>query len=200
MFVHRIAPALDFHDFLNAASFWATGQNPYSDPRFVTPPLSFIVGILGLHSRHATALFLIANLIFVCAATYILAKTFELSNLARVCLVGSVLAFYPVYFLLERGNIDGLVLLLFALSLSARSAWCQVATLAVANNLKLYTLLPSLLKATRRRWREVGLLAVFTACVAIPFARWDTAFLHNLSVRSRLVTGTENLSPALVFG
>ncbi len=200
VFVHRMTPALDFHDFLDAASLWTTGQNPYSDPRFVTPPFSLLVGIVGLHFPHAAALFLIVNLMCVCLATYLLARTFHLSSLAGLCLIGSALAFYPVYFLLERGNIDGLVLLLFALSLSAKSMWVRVAALAVANNLKLYTLLPSLLKATRRRWREVALLAVATVCIAIPFAHWDTAFLHNLSARSQLVTGTENLSPALIFG
>jgi len=115
-------------------------------------------------------------------------------------LLGSVLAFYPVYFLLERGNIDGLVLLLFSISLCARNTFSRVAALALANNLKLYTLLPSVFKAFRRRRREVIYLAAVTVVFAIPFAHWDGVFLHNLLNRATLATGTENLSPAWILG
>jgi len=199
-FVHRISPSLDFHDFLTAASLWATGRNPYSDPRFVTPPFSLTVGIAGRHLAHSPALFLVVNILCICLATYLLAKTFHLSRSARLALLGSVLAFYPVYFLLERGNIDGLVLLLFAVSLCARNTLTRAAVLALANNLKLYTLLPSVFKAIRHRWREVGLLVTVTIAFAIPFGHWDRVFVHNLLTRATLTTGTENLSPAWILG
>lgn len=65
---------------------------------------------------------------------------------------------YPLLFLLDRGNIDGLVFLLVGAALlqPVSSAWLRPALLGVAAAVKIYPAVFAVLLVRERQWRQLG--------------------------------------------
>jgi hypothetical protein len=193
--LQRYPLGLDFGDFYRAAERYVSGTPLYVDLRYVTPPTAAILfaPLTFLSLRSATLLFLVVNLVVVCLGLVIIKRNSGCSWL----LVPGALLSYPVLFLLERGNVDGLVFLLVAFTLvgwGRRDTWIGV-TLMMASLLKVYPLLLFIPAAIERRWRLLGAAALF----ALPWillcpGDWYQFVTSRLFKRSLFFDFQENVS------
>lgn len=201
IFVKRYFFGLDFCDFVHAASLQRGGSNPYSDNRFVTAPLSLLIGRAGLLWPHQSAhWFFVFNLALLGISLQILLRAFSIPMRSALWIWAITFSFYPVYFLLERGNLDIVMLFCVAIVISTRNSLLRAIALAASVNLKLYSILLTLPFLVRRRWLYVIALLFSIALLAVPYSSLYPSFLHSLLTRGATVTGTENLSPGLILG
>lgn len=152
----------DYRDYYHASVYIAHGKSPYSVSRYVTPPLPALANIilipLGFEIARDIFIALIPLLIFFSyLIIYSALKDPDANDGDWLLLSGIfVIAFsYPFYFLLERGNIDGVVLFCICagLSLLRKKPWLGSLLLAVASLLKLYPLLILVSLLFSRRWK-----------------------------------------------
>ncbi len=198
--VQFISFGLDYHDFYQATEDVISGVNPYERSRFVTPPLSALLNMpLSFMPEGAAArLFFIVNASAVFGSVYILSNAYGLSSAQRTPFYLITLLSAPALMLIERGNIDGIVLLLLSLSILAlERETISGALLGVAVALKAY---PAILFAPlllSKRWRLAGAALAVTVLPLI--LRWDLAqsFIGNQLIRGAACRLDENLS---VFG
>lgn len=197
LLVQYIRFGLDFEDFLRAARDFLAGLDPYARARFVTPPLSALIGVplAGLDDATAARVFFAVNVAAVVAAVGLLARVGIYGRGERRALALLPLLAAPSLMLIERGNIDGLVALLIAVAL-ARPAWGVVTgfALALAASIKIYPAILYLPLLLSRRYRAVAAgLAVAVLSVAL-FPELFLAFVHNQGNRAGWVRIDENLS------
>ena len=201
IFVQRFFFGLDFADFYRAASDWLHGTNPYLRFRFFTPPPSLLVGTAFSWIPFETAKYLLfaLNLGIILASVRAVARKLDLSKRCRDYLTGIALLFYPVYFLVERGNLEGLVLGCLCWAFCTENETRRGALVGLAGGLKLYPLLlvaPAILK---RQWRFVlGALVTFSVLMLL-FYPLPHAFLQSVARRGSIFQQIENISPAGVI-
>lgn len=201
VFVKRYFFAMDFHDFVQAAALRLNGLDPYSDKRFVTAPLSLLIGRAGLiWPQQSAHLFFLINLALLGVSLQILLRAFSIGKRAAMLIWAIAFSFYPVYFLLERGNLDMVMLFCVAVVISSRHPLVRALALGVSVNLKLYSVLLTFPFLFRRRWLYA--IALFSSIVlfAMPYGSLYPSFVHSLLARGATATGTENLSPGLILG
>ncbi len=186
----------DLRDFYLAAQRYVEARPLYSEPRFVTPPASAAVAalLLDLPFEAAAGLMAVLSVLGVGSAVALVAASTRdraPGSRRRVILTLAVAlpVSYPLFFLADRGNIDGLVMLLLfsGLYLSSRERHTIVAgaCLALAAALKVYPILALLPLALRRRWRLVLVTIGWLVVVVVVTSPWewveyaDSRLLHR---------------------
>ena len=201
-FVEKHFSGFDFYDFYTASGEWIRGINPYLRRRFCTPPPSLLVG-LSLHwagFRAGHLLFAVINLALILTSVWVVARRLSLSNAARYWMAGITLLYYPVLFLVERGNLDGLMLACLVFAAISDRPWLRAALIGLSAGLKLYSILLLVPLARERRWRAVAGILLLLALLLLPFIHLLAPFGTAILNRGTEMTGTENLSPAVILG
>ncbi len=190
----------DYNAYHVAATHWLQGVDPYTEPRFVTPPTALLVATLfaWLDFAWAHQAFFPCNLALVLISLYVLASRLGLPRRTSLLVVMIALVYYPFYALLERGNIDGVMLALIAFAYTSRNRLLRAALVAVSISLKLYTVIILGLYARRRRWLPLVAIVAFVLVTQLPFLNFETSFFHTLTTRVARIRVNENISPAAV--
>ena len=203
-----IMPGVDYQDFYQASLQILRGGNPYQIARYVTPPWFAVANIpfalLGFEVARAVFMSLIPVMVLV---SYLLISRrlndspSEQNDWFVFAGIFVILFSYPFYFLFERGNIDGVVLLLMCLGLlmMPNRPWLGGLFLALAIHFKLYPvlLLPALFVS--RRWKPLlwtSVWIVILTILVVPY--WDD-FAILLSKRSNSFQLFENGSLVNTF-
>jgi hypothetical protein len=195
VFLHPWITGIDFKDFYIAALDYVGGLDPYLRERFNKPPLGalFVFPFLGIGLFDAARTFFLFNAASVVSALWIVCRALRARAFAQLMIVCATSL--PVYFLLDRGNLDGLVMLLVASAAMGISEAGLGAALWAAAALKFYPLLLVLPFIAMRRWRALLCFAVCTAVSLAAFLPLWLGFFHSLGARAALQVGPENYSP-----
>jgi hypothetical protein len=182
---------LDMKDFFVAGGLWAAGNSPYEWWRYVTPPLPAFLSrfLVPLGWPHFLAVALAVS-IASCGAAYALAvgAFYRLRSAAGAAIlllgVSAMAISYPFVFLVDRGNVDGIVFALMcaAIVLAGTSRdVCSGVLVATAASVKLYPAVLVIPMLLHRKWR---LLAVtLMALVALALLTGVGACTQYLSSR-----------------
>ena len=201
IFVQRFFFGLDFADFYRAGSDWLNGVNPYLRERFFTPPPSLLVGTVfaGIPFDIAKIVFFALNLGIILISVRAVAQKLGLSHRCRDYLTGIAFLFYPVYFLVERGNLEGLVLGCLCWAFCTKHETARGVLVGLAGGLKLYPLLLLAASVRKRDWR-FQLTALITFSLLM-WAFYPLLHLFVSSVRQRgfVYHEVENISPAAII-
>jgi len=206
-FINKFILGLDYRDFYQASTAVARGDTPYSVARYVTPPLPAILNLPFLAIPFEQARFIISGLVLVavCVGYILTVDTFTGRDADRpeLLLAGltAILFSYPFYFLFDRGNVDGFVLLLLAgalLALRRFPVWAGLL-FSFAIHVKLYPvlILPALLVVRQRRAALAAVL--FTILLAAMTPAYTMDFVERLLSRGQQFRITENGSLACTF-
>jgi hypothetical protein len=195
----------DFRDFHWAGRYFLKGTDPWQWERFVTPPLSLyvILPFSFMPAKLAAQIFFFVNFICLLCGAYLYSSVFVLKgrhvHWGGLVLFITILFSYPVYFLLHRGNIDGVVFLLIALGLffasrpqgSANDLLASLF-LALACHVKIYPILMIVPLIMVRRWRLFFFFIFWLICFAfLTFGMWGS-FFDKILVRESIFRMTEN--------
>jgi hypothetical protein len=157
-----IMPGVDYRDFYQASLQVSQGGSPYFIERYVTPPLFALVNLLFTRMGFETARALFMLLIpFMVLFSYLLvSRVLMRSDLKEndwITFSGIlvILFSYPLYFLFERGNIDGVVLIFMCLGLYLMPEEPRLGGLLLASaiHFKLYPILLLIPLLLSRRWK-----------------------------------------------
>ena len=115
------------------------------------------------------------------------------------CLI--VLTSYPVLFLVDRGNQEGLqfvLLVLFLLSFSSKSYLMSAFWLVLAFCMKPFALVFAVMYLSRDKWKYIAVF-IFGICLAtwITFSVVPGGFIHNLH---SMLVGYQNYDEVYVLG
>jgi Glycosyltransferase family 87 len=210
-FVQKIRVQVDFQDFYQAAIDWAHGANPYlrldqfQYHRFNKPaPILWIILPLTRFSEPTAAhIFYAANLLAIAIALWGICRYFELSRSESLFLVGVGSMFFPLIFVAERGNLDGLMLMLVVLALMLKNPIAKGFVLGLSVALKLYTAMLAVPLAVNRRWKQTTTTFVVCAALFLSVFPLFASFLRTQMARSAEAYLVENISPAAlatIFG
>jgi hypothetical protein len=198
----------DFRDFQWAARYLLEGRNPWEWERFVTPPWSALLmrPFVHLRPREAIYIFFALNTCLIFAGSLLFCASFPLKENWKSAFFISIIVIlfsHPVYFLLQRGNIDGAVFFLLALGIffsTRKSTWHNELisgfAFALAVHLKIYPILILFVIIAARRWRLAFLTTFLTMALALVVANLWTAFFEKLLLRQAIFTIQENGSLA----
>src|SRR5277367_5705414 len=203
-FVQKIRLQVDFQDFYQAAIDWAHGANPYlrldhfQYHRFNKPaPILWIVLPLTRFSEPTAAhIFYSANLLATAIALWGICRYFELNHSESLFLVGIGSMFFPLNFVIERGNLDGLMLMLVVLALLLKNPIAKGVVLGLTVALKLYTTLLLVPLAINRGWKQAMTMLVVCAALFLSVFPLFTSFLRTQLARGAEAYLVENISPA----
>ena len=200
--VHKLGTQIDFIDFLRATADWQHGINPYLRSRFVTPPPSLLVGLPFQHFSFGFAanMFFLANIAVITASLWGIYRHFKLTKEEGWLLFGIASIYFPVIFLVERGNLDGIMLGLILLFVFARNSIAKTVGLSLSITIKVYSLLLVTTLIWARRWKQVSMVLALALLISLPFHGLIWQFMHLQSVRSTQISALENLSPADLLG
>lgn len=198
VFVQRFFFGLDFADFYRAGSDWLHGINPYLRVRFFTPPPSLLVGTVFAWIPFGVAkfVFFILNLGIILLSVRACARKLGLSNRCRDYLTGIALLFYPVYFLVERGNLEGLVLGCLCWAYCTENETVRGVLVGLAGGLKLYPLLLVAPSVSKRDWRFRLTALVTFSLLMVAFYPLLHSFVSSVLRRGSIYQQWENISPA----
>ncbi len=163
-FGNKLMIGNDFTSFYGAAVSVRHGYNPYSVNSYVTPPIPafLVVPFTFLNLILAIKIELLVTLASVGGALYLIHRAFNPhqgpDRYSALLEMAVIICFsYPVFSLVERGNIDGLVLLLLSVFLFSLEKSERIAgiVLAVAISLKIYPIIVFLPLAAFRRWKTL---------------------------------------------
>jgi len=152
---------------------------------------------LGIH--YASYAFSATNCLLLGACFYALVEHFRLDWNERLLLLGVFTMFYPVMFLLERGNLDGLMLSLMLLAIFSRNSIVRGLGLGLSVSLKAYSILllgPFLLGRLRK---AVALCLLVVLGLLLSFHSLLLPFLQAQRARSLDSSILENISPAALL-
>ncbi len=141
----------------------------------------------------------IINLGLILASLITLARQFRLSRPNKLALLGVAATFYPVYFVVERGNLDGIMLALVVFGFRSKNRFVQALLLGASVALKVYSgLFLALLVRRRKNWNLVlGAIAV-AAMLQLPFLHVLPNFWAAITGRGGDFRPFENISPAVI--
>jgi hypothetical protein len=202
VFVQHIVFGWDFRDFYLAATDWLHRTNPYLLTRFDKPPLVLIVGTFFSWLPYGIAVltFFALNLAIIVASVRACARKLNLPHQCTNDLTWIALLYYPVYFLIERGNLEGLVLGCFCWAFCTKNRYVRPVLVALAAGLKLYPLLLLAPAIRNRKWRFTLTLLLAFVLLLLPFYRLANPFLHAMATRGAQYEPyhqqMENISPA----
>lgn len=201
---NRAFLGLDYDAFYKASEFLLEGASPYDSPRYVTPPLPALVNAPLTRLSFETAAFLIsaatllATLAGLAMASRALRPPSEKDYQAMaVSLAVAVFFSYPLYFLFDRGNIDGFVLWIMCGSLAAaangKRGLLAGLLVACAVSSKIYPILLVIPLAVYRRWAVLAWAGAFQALfIAARPAYWMDFYRVAFVWRIDFYTHEEN--------
>jgi len=189
--------ANDFKVVYTAASNWMEGRDPYARQgpgplefyAYPPPMLWFFSWCILFSARHAAVIWVIVLLGITMGAVHAcwrMRQQLQCHEIPWAPAMAATLVATPVFFALERGQCDHLVLLLLlgaALALRGDQTWRQGlagALVAVAAGLKLYPGLCLIGLLALRRWRAA--LAFVVVGFGLAASQWDFV----LATRARL--------------
>ena len=197
---------VDYQDFYQASLQILSGKNPYLIARYVTPPWFAVANIpFTLLSFNAARALFIGLIPVMVLSSYLLVsrmlKDSEQNDWFVFAGLFVIFFSYPFYFLFERGNIDGVVLLLMCLGLSImpKRPWLAGLLLGLAFHFKLYPVVLLVALFIQRRWKPLIWTCAWIAILAILVAPYWDDFAILLSKRSNLFQLFENGSLVNTF-
>ncbi len=205
--VGQIGLGFDYSIFHRASRVMMSGYDPYViDGLYVAPPLAAFINMpLAMLSRAAaTGVFFVVNAVIALFCTYALSARAGILGARRLAMLFVALFCAPTMMLVERGNIDGIVLLFLTLwyLLWDRQILSGIA-LGVAAAVKVYPLvvLPGLLGAKRFRSFAValGVAVVSTGAMYVVWPELVISFFERSSDRTAWTRLNENISSANLF-
>ena len=177
----------DYYDFYAASKKLVSGESPYQHRRYVTLPLPAILNsILTLFNwESARNIFLVVVVVSMVAAYTITYNIFHSispldDQMILLCGLTTILFSYPFHFLLVRGNIDGVVVLLLCLGLyldTREKQWLSGLCLALAIGTKVYPLLILLPLIASRRWKVILFTSLWVGLLLLIFPQYWTEYL-----------------------
>jgi len=197
VFVQKLGFQIDFYDYCIATSNWLHGVDPYLRIRFVTPPLSLLAALplqfLGINIGRVVFMFI--DLAIVVASLSSICKWFNLTPRECRLLFGIASMYFPVIFLVERGNQDGIMLGLILVSLFARNRWVKSLALSLSIGIKVYSILLLAPLLLARLWKRVMAVVLLLALLLLPFHSLIWSFIYAQTRRSAELLGAENICP-----
>lgn len=199
---------VDYHDFYQASVRIISGGNPYEVARYVTPPLFSFANVPLSLLGFDMAYFIFAAFVPVTILTsyLIVHKTVEggdENNDDRLHLNALLVIFlsYPLYFLFERGNIDGVVLIFMCLGLFIidRQPLIGGLLIALAIHFKIYPILLLVPFVASRRWKQFIWTCIWLLVIAILLTPYWNDYLSLLTKRSNSFQLFENGSLVNTF-
>jgi len=155
-------PGTDYQDFYGASIHALAGESPYLTERYVTPPLFSVVNVPLAILEFGTARVIFISLIplTILLSYFLIYRSLKIPGTRDDIwqLTGGlvvILFSYPFYFLFERGNIDGIVLLCMCLGLylESRRQWQSGMLFSMAILFKIYPILIMAWLFITRRWK-----------------------------------------------
>ena len=196
-----IMPGVDYRDFYQASLQILRGGSPYAVDRYVTPPLFALANIpfalLGFEAARALFMLLIPLTVLVSyLLIYLAVKETQLEEGHWFAFGGMIVILfsYPLYFLFERGNIDGVVLFFMCLSLCVmpRHPWLGGLFLASAIHFKLYPILLLIPLFLSGRWKSILWTSTWILVLVVITLPYWTDFVTLLPRRSNSFQLFEN--------
>lgn len=204
VFVQRAIFGYDFRDFYLGPRYWFHGINPYTTTplnRFDKPPLILGFGMLfsWMPFGIATFSFFLLNLTIIFWSVRAFARKLDLSSQCVDLLTWITLLYYPVYFLLDRGNLEGVILGCLCLAFCTRKRLLRAFLFALTGGLKVYPLLLLVPAARNRKWRLILSILLILVLLQLPFYRFIPSFLHAMTIHRHYQQAGENISPAAII-
>ncbi len=198
VFVQRWVFQLDFGGFFVATSDWLHGANPYLRLRFFTPPPSLLAALpfqfLGF--GFGCIFFLIADLIIIFASLDSICRHFKLTQRESNLFFSISSIYFPVIFLIERGNLDGIMLGLILMSIFAKNRFVKAFALSLSIGFKVYGILLLAPLLLARLWKQVMAVLLFLTLLMLPFYSLIWNFVLSQTRRTAELLGAENICPA----
>jgi len=201
VFVSHHVFGLDLRDFYRAAAVWQHNGDPYPRGRLYTPPASILVGLAlqWASAEWASRIMLVANVSLALFSLRSLVRLYRLSRTNELLLYGTSLVYYPFFFLVQRGNLDAIMLALLTACLAARRPIFRAAILGASVAIKVYTGLFFLLMLTKRRFKAVLVAATTFLLLQLPFLHLLHSFVSSVLGRTGSWRVDENISPSVLF-
>ncbi|MBN1403443.1 MAG: DUF2029 domain-containing protein [Opitutales bacterium] len=201
VFVVRFYFGLDYREFHYAAHEWMHNVDPYTRGVLFTPPSSLLVGLMfgWLPFESARFMMFILNIALLFLALRCLVIQFELSRINERFLYGIALLFYPCYFLVERGNLDGIMFALIVMGFASSHHMVKSVCLGASLAVKVYSGLIFLVLFRKRKWKVASIGVLVFILLQIPFAKLFPHFVSSVLGRTGLIRLDENISPATLF-
>jgi hypothetical protein len=206
--INKIYFGLDYQEFYKATLLFLNGDNPYRVGRFVTPPISAILNIpLTLVSlQKASKIFFIISVLgylFILSLNTSMFFSDRVQS-AKLITLSLITAFfsYPFLFILDRGNIDIIVLLFVFIGIYFwdKNEFLSGFCLALATGLKLYPLLLVIPIIVFRKWKIlVALLGSFALFYAVTPHTWNYYLYSTSIIRASSFCVYENGSIIIPF-
>ncbi len=197
VFVERFTFQLDFRDLFLVTSDWIHGVDPYLHSRFVTPPPSLLpilpLQVFGIVA--ASFFFLIINSAIVVASLRGTCDRFKMSRRENLLFLAIASMYFPVIFLLERGNLDGIMLGLILVSIFAQNRTIRAIALGLSISFKVYSILLLAPLMLARRWKQLTLTLLTLALLLLAFHSQLSKFAAAQTTRSAELLAAENLCP-----
>ena len=103
--------------------------------------------------------------------------------------------FFPAIFLVERGNLDGIMLGLMLVSIFAKNRWIKSVALSLSIGFKVYSVLLLVPMLLARMWKRIMAVVLLLALLMLPFYSLIWSFIHAQTRRSAQLLGAENICP-----
>jgi len=196
-FVQRWGFQSDFYGFFIATSDWLHGVDPYLNIRFVTPPPSLLAALpLQFFSNGIGRIFfLFIDLAIVATSLSSICRCFQMTRRESHLLFGIASMYFPVIFLLERGNLDGIMLGLILVSVFAKNRFTRELTLSLSIGFKVFSILLLAPLLLARLWKRVMAVLLLLALLMLPFHSLIWNFVISQTRRSAELLGAENICP-----
>lgn len=146
--VNKFSLGIDYRDFYNATENFKNNISPYTDRYFVTPPtfilLNYPLSFLDIDA--ATKSFFWMNILAVLISIFLLTNVFNSKNKWSIIALTFIIVLlsHPFQFLLDRDNIDAIVLCCFCFGLFFNRQNLKIIAgvcFAIAIGLKVYPIL-----------------------------------------------------------
>jgi len=201
VFVRKYGFQIDFNDFFFATSDWLHGVDPYLNSRFTTSPLILLAALsLQFFGRgYGRIIFLFINIAIVAASLAGICYWFKMTRRASFLLFGIASIYFPVIFLLERGNLDGIMLGLILVSIFAKNRFTKEFALSLSIGIKVYSILLLVPMMLARLWKQVIAVLLLLVLLMLPFHSLFWSFIYAQTKRSGDLPGAENLCPIGMF-
>jgi len=184
-YVDKLWLGADYSAFYCASKHILQGESPYCEFRYLCPPIPAylnLIAALCFNKKTAFQLAYFASIFFVLCAYLCSAKVFfntNNRNLKGILLLGlsTILYSYPFYFLIDRGNSDGIVafLLVAGLLLLKKNQYITGCLWAIAASIKVYPLLLIAPLLIARKFKVIfGFAAMFVMLILLcPHQWWE---------------------------
>jgi hypothetical protein len=204
VFVQRAFFGYDFREFYLGPRDWLHGINPYTAiplNRFDKPPFILAFGMLFSWAPFGIAVitFAMVNVAIIVVSVRTFARRLDLPGQCANYLTWIALLYYPVYFLLDRGNLEAVILGCFCWAFCTRSRFLRAVLIAATAGLKIFPLLLLAPAARNRQWRFILSFLLLFVLLLLPFYRLIPSFLHALTVHGAYKQLGENISPAAII-